>query len=1330
MEKEIYKLNHLVSNFKKLMLLMAMLFISLYAFSFSGGSYTINPAGAASSTNYLSINAFVNDLRNLSRGDGGAANYAIGGAGVQGAITVDITTGSATFSQQVTISAILGVNATNTITINGNGNTLSFTPTSSAAGGVLDLNGADYFTFNNLTIINNATFGYCVWVRNAADFNRFNNCSFRCPSMTGAVTGTAYIWISNGTTSPFNYANAGNNNQFNTNNLSTGNSNGPYYGIVMAGPTSSSLNNATSGNKFIKNNIQNWRYCGFFISYTSNTEFTDNTVHNTDYTVTSFKYGIYLNYSTGTFERNRIYNIDGSGVSTNSIYPVYYYNFNNATRNSALNNNSIHCRTTGFNYNYIYNYASFFGSSLSIVNNTFAHVSGTTINNNSTTYVIYGGYWNTFTNNILSCDYQGTGTKYLYYDFSGVSPANFINNNFDLRCSGNPFYGYVGTQRASMNDMYSAGFKSSNIATDPSFINENTASDLHPTSLSMCNKGIPVTGVDKDLRGVTRNTSTPDVGAIEYYLDLSMNTFTLPLPNPLCAGYSVVTKGTIKNNSNFPITGVKVATLLNAKSAILYNIPGTLNAGDTFAFTFTDKNIFGKSGNNTIQLYSNHTDDSKTNDTISKSFFVTPSPGGSVITHALNSPGIFDYQNRGYSVNPVDEVFEMNMTAPRKYSSNDYNTKWNNTIWVTTESGTLLPNNSITYNHAQDGKISFTSPAQYVDSVVWLYVRVNDFQTTCDTVFKRKIIIAPKGQIKYSLPTVICDGSEIYFENLSTVSSGFLTYQWDFGDGSNTDDATSPVHLFPDYGTYKVKLRTVTSPYGFFKDSTFTINVNEIPDVKFKVINACEGGDVQLNNLTVIGNGAINYLWDMGDNTGTSTKTNPKYNYAKPGAYKVVLKATSNGCTSETSRNAYLLAKPVADFNFNSTNFCQNELIKFNNLSTISNGELGCLWSFGESNTIGTNQNPEFDYLIAGSKSIKLTSISEFGCIDSIRKTIVIKAAPMSDFKVDYTCNSKPSQFVNQSTTPAGSTAIYSWNFSDGTPSTSMENPLINWNTTGKKTIELIAKASNGCEHKSTQLINVGEAPIAKFQATENCSNEPTIFRNQTFYNQGKIEYNWDFGDGNTSTNMNPTYKYKSNVTATYTARLIANIIGGCSDTFIQAVTVTEIPSACDFDIIRTYTSGMRNYEFKPKGSTGNLNFIWFSDDGNNFSSKAEGISYNFLSDKKYCMTMTAQNNAGCECQKTKCFNITSSINGIDNFDHLVNVYPNPNSGIFNVAIDESIQSPTSFKIYDVLGTLIISITSTNPLSTIDLSSYSTGVYLLEINSDKLHLVKKITIVK
>jgi hypothetical protein len=132
------------------MLLFKLVFTAGVISAFNGGTYTVDPLSAASSTNYLSITAFVNDLGNLTRGDGGAANYNVGGAGVQGAIVLNITSGTGPYNQQITIPPIVGMSATRTVTINGNGVTLSFTPTSTAAGAVLDMNGADFFTFNNL----------------------------------------------------------------------------------------------------------------------------------------------------------------------------------------------------------------------------------------------------------------------------------------------------------------------------------------------------------------------------------------------------------------------------------------------------------------------------------------------------------------------------------------------------------------------------------------------------------------------------------------------------------------------------------------------------------------------------------------------------------------------------------------------------------------------------------------------------------------------------------------------------------------------------------------------------------------------------------------------------------------------------------------------------------------------------------------------------------------------------------------------------------------------------------------------------------------------------
>ena len=1327
MEKVHYKIHLLKSLLKGLIPLVFLLFAGKSLFAFNGGTYTINSGAAASASNYVSFTAFVNDLRNITRGDGGPANYNLGGAGLQGSLTVNVASGSGPYNQQISIPSILGMSSSRTITINGNGTTLSFTPTSTAAGAVLDLNGADFFTFNNLTIVNNATFGYCAWLRSAADNNSFSNCNFRCPSMLGSTTGTAYVWISNGTTSPFTYANAANNNLFENNNFRTANSNGPYYGIVMVGPTSTSLNNASSGNRFLNNNIQNWRYCGFYAAYTNNTTFEGNTVHNTDYTVTSLKYGIYLNYTNGVFDRNRLFNLDGSNVTANTQYPIYFYNYNNVTRNSTLNNNAVHCRTTGFNYNYIYNYASVFGSTLSIVNNTFAHVSNTTVLNNSTTYVVYGGYWNVFRNNIISCDFQGAGTKYLYYDFSGLSPASFSHNNFDLRTSGTSYFAYVsGAARSTMSDLYQAGFPTNNINVDPDFINENATSDLHPTAVLMANKGSSIPGLVIDLRGNNRSQNKPDIGAIEYTLNLRMTNFDLPLSNPVCAGYTSNIKGVIKNNSAFAVKGIQVANRLNNGPKTVLALSNVLNPGDSAIFVFPNPNMFSQSGQNRIQLFCNNEDDIPADDTLSKVFFVTPSPGGALFNPSTNNIGIFDYSNRGYAVNPVDETMEIQMTAPRKYTATDYGVNWTNNIWVTSASGQVLPNNTAVYEHNNNGKIKFKAPQSYLDSTLTLYIKVNDLQTSCDTVYMRKIIVAPKGQPKYILPATLCDGSEIYFDNQSTVSSGQLTYLWNFGDGSPENDAISPVHVFPNFGSYTVRMRTITAPYGFIRDSSFVININEVPELGFKVNNACEGKAVRFNNTTYIGSGTISYTWDMGDGVGTSTANNPSYTYSKDGAYKVVLKAESNGCVRTMSRVAYTFSVPKSDFQILPSSFCQNELVKVKNTSTINYGNIGSAWTFEGQNTIATADNPEYMFSSDGSKTIKLKSISEFGCVDSIEKTVNIKPAPVADFKADFMCNSKPSNLSNLTIVPSGLNAFYTWNFGDGNGGSTQVNPSVSWRNSGLKTIKMKVVLSNGCSNEIVKNMQVGEQPRTAFTVDDKCVNEPVIFANKTEFKQGQIQYEWDFGDGFISNKANPIHQYNTINSKTYFVRLVANVLGGCSDTLIKTVTVEEIPSACDFDIKRDFNKGLKSFEFVPLGNTDKLKFTWLTGDGNSFESNSNGISYTYAQNTKYCVSMTARNEAGCECNKVKCITLTTDLEDLESM--AVKIYPNPSNGIFNLEYGND-SKLNQVNVYDGFGKMILSFNEED-LKTIDLSSYNSGVYFLEIITEQETISKKITLIK
>lgn len=1325
--KKIYQVFKYNISVLRYLLLFQIVFSAFVVNAFNGGVYTINPGIAASSVNYLSVTAFVNDLRNITRGDGGPANYNVGGAGVQGAITVNIASGTGPYNQQISIPAILGMSATRTVTINGNGATLSFTPTSTAAGAVLDMNGADFFVFNDLTIVNNATLGYCLWMRNAADFNVFRNCSFRCPNMPGSSSGTAYIWISNGTTSPFTYSNSANNNLFENNNLRTANSNGPYYGIVMVGPTTSNLNNATSGNRFIGNNIQNWRYCGFYISYCSNTEFTANTVHNTDYTVTSLKYGLYLNYATGVFERNRLYNLDGSNVTGNTQYPVYFYNFNNTTRSSTFSNNSIHCRTTGFNYNYIYNYATLLGAGLSMLNNTFAHVSGTVVNNTSTTYVVYGGYWSEFRNNVMSCDFQGTGTKYLYYDFSGASPAAFTNNNFDLRAGGNAYVGYVsGAIRSTMSDMYQVGFNATNISTDPLFVNENAASDLHPTSIPMCNKGVRSTAITVDQRGVSRNGQTPDVGAIEYTIDVRVEAMYLPLNSTVCAGNTSMLRGRIRNNSAFPITGIQMGTRLNTGGKTILRLNSVLNPGDTALVSFPDPFIFSRAGANIMRLFSDFPDDVPQNDSQQVSFNVTPSPGGANINFVNASQGIFDYQNRGYSVNPVDEPFVFEMGAPRKYEMSDYGTLWTNQVWVSGINGNIIPGNTITYDHVNNGRVSFIAPSTLLDSTVVLNIRVTDLQTGCDTLYQRRLIIAPKGQLSFVLPSVLCDGSEIYFENNSTVSSGNLLFQWDFGDGTPIDDANNPVHQFPAFGTYTVKMRSITAPYGFIKDTTFMVEINEVPNVKFKVSNACIGTAVRFINLTSIGNGLIQYEWDMGDGRGTSSAAQPTYMYANSGGYRVTLKASSNGCVSTYSRNAYALPRPIANFSFTKNSYCENEPVSFTNTSTLSLGTLGSIWDFSESGNVSTVKNPVYDFMSAGVKQVRLKAVTEFGCADSINRSLEILPAPGAAFTTDFTCNLTPSRLQNATNIPAGQSAFYQWNLADGIGNASEASPLVRWRSAGERTVSLKVQLGNGCSDMISKRVVVAEEPIAAFEAEDKCANENVVFVNQSRWSQGNIAYQWAFGDGFTSNIANPVHVYNNTGTSSYTVSLIATILGGCSDTFVKVVTINPLPNSCDFEIKRDYTKGLKSYDLVPQASNQKITYTWLMGDGNKVISNDAGVSYSYMQNKKYCITMIATNETGCECRQTKCVTINTDINSNKIAESAIDLYPNPGSGLFNIS-NISELTIDRVEIMDAHGKVIK--TLSDVAETIDLRGFADGIYMVSLEMGGQKVVKRVSVI-
>jgi hypothetical protein len=145
------------------------------------GVYTIDQSLPSSATNFSSLKT---------------ASLALSQCGISGPVTFNVAAG--TYQGTHIFSPVPGASATNTITING-GLPASVLITSDGREivdnyGTVVLDGADFFTFKNLSIANTSVSdAFGVILTNEADHNSFINCSFILPATT---TGADVIGLS------------------------------------------------------------------------------------------------------------------------------------------------------------------------------------------------------------------------------------------------------------------------------------------------------------------------------------------------------------------------------------------------------------------------------------------------------------------------------------------------------------------------------------------------------------------------------------------------------------------------------------------------------------------------------------------------------------------------------------------------------------------------------------------------------------------------------------------------------------------------------------------------------------------------------------------------------------------------------------------------------------------------------------------------------------------------------------------------------------------------------------------------------------------------------
>jgi PKD repeat protein len=1123
-------------------------------------------------------------------------------------------------------------------------------------------------------------------------------------------------------------------------NLVQNNSNSYYYTYYVYNYYASSSNATYPVNMYrntVKNNSTNYYYMYCVASaYYATVNIMDNIVENNYTTDYYYLYAIASQYYQYSNIQRNIVRGNYNKTTLGYVYGVYdYYNYNSLVASNLIYNNIGYY---GFYGIYAYNYNNVTGTYHHYVQNTIINDGNQSTYTSHYHYPLYIYlYYDAdvkVEGNIVDLTGRYGYPMYTYNGGNGFTGWLVDRNTFRINGMGAEYWYNGSTTYNSFAAWYAAGTPA---GPENYLVSNHNFTPTFASNKFVSQNNITTRGDNtKDVYGNPRNPSKSDRGAVEGFLDIAQIANTFAPNSPMCAGGYITPTVTFQNNFLEPVTGFKVACLDNGVLKSTVTFTNTIAVNGTGTVTFPPLQ-FSQSGNHKVKFFLLNADDFPSNDTMTFNFNVLKAPGGATLSQntTLSSPFAQFVTTGKPDLTFPNEKMVYNMTAPGtlNYQNIDYPSKWVGSVTAKTING-FNANSLVTSSNSAPWYATLDAPKTWEDSTIVLAIKMTDIVTGCDTVYYRKVLIAPKAVPNAKLPAVFCERTDLIFETLSTVSSGSIDYLWDFGDGTAPTTEASPSHNYATYGPYTITLTTTTNPHGFVTKKTFNILVTEVPTATIINTNACEGVAVKLRNATVYGgSGQTSYSWNYGDGSpvfNTNNQNDVFKSYNNPGGYKVTLTATADGCSNSVTKIVYQFARPVASFT-RIKGDCLNTNFEFANNSMIALGQMGYMWDFDDAGNKATVKQPVYNFNTAGTKQVKLNVVSEFGCVDSLIVPIVVKQTATTDYTYPFACSRTATPFTNTTNLNGENLLGYTWNFGDGFTSSST-SPSKSWFTIGPRVVKLTTTLKNGCVTETSKIINVGVQPAVNFTVEDKCAGSEVPFGNLTTFSQGDITYTWNFGDGNISNLSNPVHAYNSSISQTYTVQLKAEIAGGCADSSSKTVTINPLPTTCNFNIDGNLNAGKAStVNFVPTGgTTNNITYTWYTGDGNTKTSSAAGSNYVYNNPGKYCVTMIARNDAGCECSATKCIQITTDITDAESMNNAVSIYPNPNNGIFTVNLAAEISGAMTVNVYNTLGELVKTVVVDSTTTSVDLTDFASGVYVVKVIADNQIATKKITIAR
>lgn len=333
----------------------------------------------------------------------------------------------------------------------------------------------------------------------------------------------------------------------------------------------------------------------------------------------------------------------------------------------------------------------------------------------------------------------------------------------------------------------------------------------------------------------------------------------------------------------------------------------------------------------------------------------------------------------------------------------------------------------------------------------------------------------------------------------------------------------------------------------------------------------------------------------------------------------------------------------------NDTVGCIPQLVEFRDLERTNPGKT-FYWDFGDGHTEVTTQGTTSHfYDQVGTYLVRLISEDLETCNqrDTVYQRIHLgnnRAVPDFEAQKNPPCENLSYTFTNTSVSLDGTPfkpQTFRWDFGDGSSfvTSSFEEQVTHtYAAPGTYNVTLRLTDVDFCNSPADTVKTIRISTIVKadFETpASGCAPYLAHFENTS---QGGMEFLWDFGDGNTSTDDSPTHLYST--PGTYTVTLTASDPNSCNltDQITRTITVRSGPTAAfSFQPVQPVENTFTEFT---NASVGAVRYLW--DFGDGTTDSLENPRHIFPATGTYNVCLTAINQYGCE--DTACREVSALI--------------------------------------------------------------------------------------